>query len=70
MYVRGVHGNGQDRGCGLPWQDRMSAHQRQTYTGRSVCVGLARTIYIRCINGIFDREITKYTAIYGVYIQF
>jgi len=33
-------------------------------------VGLARTIYIRCIYGTFGREITKYTVIYGVYIQF
>jgi len=29
-------------------------------------LGLARTIYIRCIYGIFRREITKYTVcIYG-----
>jgi hypothetical protein len=33
-------------------------------------VGLARTIYIRCIHGVFGREITKYTVIYGVYIRF
>ena len=33
-------------------------------------VGLARTIYIRFIYGFFGREITKYTAIYGVYIRF
>ena len=33
-------------------------------------VGLARTIYIRCIYGNFGREITKYTVKYGVYIQF
>ena len=33
-------------------------------------VGLARTIYIRCIYGIFGRGITKYTVIYGVYIRF
>ena len=26
-------------------------------------------IYIRCIYGIFGREIKKYTVIYGVYIQ-
>jgi len=31
---------------------------------------LARTIYIRFIYGIFGREITKYTAIYGIYIRF
>jgi len=29
---------------------------------------LAITMYIRCVYGIFDREITKYTVIYGVYI--
>jgi len=33
-------------------------------------LGLARTIYIRCIYGIFGREITEYTVIYGVYIRF
>jgi len=35
----------------------------------SLFVGLARTIYIRCIYGIFGREITKYTVINGVYIR-
>jgi hypothetical protein len=38
----------------------------------TVCmyVGLARIIYIyiRCVYGIFGREITKYAVIYGVYI--
>jgi hypothetical protein len=33
-------------------------------------LGLARTIYIRCVYGIFGREITIYTVIYGVYIRF
>jgi hypothetical protein len=33
-------------------------------------VGLARTMYIRCIHGIFGREITNYTVIYGAYIRF
>ena len=35
-------------------------------------VGLARIIYIyiRFIYGIFGREITKYTVIYGEYIRF
>jgi hypothetical protein len=33
-------------------------------------VGLARTIYIRCVNGIFGRETTIYTVIYGVYVRF
>ena len=27
-------------------------------------------IYTRCIYGIFDREITKYTVIYSAYIWF
>jgi hypothetical protein len=35
-----------------------------------ILVGLARIIYIRCINGIFGREIIKCTVIYGVYIRF
>jgi hypothetical protein len=33
-----------------------------------VCVGLARTIYIRFIYGIFGLEITKYTVYINVYI--
>jgi len=32
--------------------------------------GLARSIYIRCVYGVFGREITTYTVIYGVYIRF
>jgi hypothetical protein len=39
---------------------------RQVY----VYLGLARTLYIRCIYGIFGREIIKYTVIYGVYKRF
>jgi len=39
-----------------------------TYVGLAiyiyVYIGLARTIYIRCIYGIFGREITKYKYIY------
>ena len=34
------------------------------------CVRLARTIYIRCIYGIFGREITNYTVLYGAYIRY
>ena len=34
-----------------------------------LCVEMARTIYIRCIYGIFGREITKYTVLCGVYIR-
>jgi hypothetical protein len=36
----------------------------------AVQLGLARTICIRCVYGIFGREITKYTVIYCVYIRF
>jgi len=40
----------------------------------SLCLHMHRVgqthIYIRCIYGIFGREFTKYTVIYGVYIQF
>jgi len=35
-----------------------------------VYVGLARTIHIRFIFGIFGREFTTYTVIYGAFIQF
>jgi hypothetical protein len=45
--------------------------QRTRLRSRAVSyVGLARTIYIRCIYGTFGREITKCTVIYGVYIRF
>ena len=30
--------------------------------------GLVRTIYIRCVYGVFGREITEYTVIYAVHI--
>jgi len=46
------------------YQERLSEAQMVT------CVGLARTIYIRCVYGIFGREITRYTDIYGVCIRF
>jgi hypothetical protein len=37
---------------------------------KTAFVGLAKTIYVRCIYGNFGREITKYTVVYGVYIRF
>jgi hypothetical protein len=37
---------------------------------KDICVGLARTVYTRCIHGIFGRELTKYTVVYSVYILF
>jgi len=36
----------------------------------AIFVGLASTIYIRCTYGIFGREITEDTVIYGAYIWF
>ena len=42
----------------------------QNHTFIVTYVGLARTIYIRCICGIFGREITKNTVIYGVCKRF
>jgi hypothetical protein len=32
---------------------------------KATSLGLARTIYIRCVYGIFGRKITIYTVIYG-----
>jgi hypothetical protein len=45
-------------------------HTTMTIHTLASFLGLARTIYIRCIYNIFGREITKYTVIYGVYIRF
>ena len=39
-------------------------------TWKSTCSGLARTIRIQCIYGIFGRDVIKYTVIYGVYLRF
>ena len=36
----------------------------------ALSLGLARTIHIQCIYGIFGRDITKITVIYGAYIRF
>jgi len=36
--------------------------------GAALCLGLARTIYIRCTYGNFGLEITKYTVYIYVYI--
>jgi len=33
-------------------------------------LGLARTMYVRCIYNIFGKEITRITVIYDVYIRF
>jgi hypothetical protein len=49
-----------------------SKHAPHYHQPKAKWLGLARTvyIYIRCKYGIFGREITKYTVIYGVYVQF
>jgi hypothetical protein len=36
----------------------------------TACIGLARTIYIRCTYGIFGLDITKYMVYIYVYIRF
>jgi tRNA splicing endonuclease len=41
----------------------VSMHHQFSLVANVSYVGLARTIYIRCIYGIFGREITKYTVI-------
>jgi len=43
---------------------------RQVFVRYVLCVGLARTIYIRCTYGIFGLEITKYTVYIYTYIRF
>ena len=40
------------------------------YIAYHMYLGLARTMYVRCIYGIFGREITIYTVINGVNIRF
>jgi len=49
---------------------KFGTHEFAKSPFRTICVGLARIIYIRYIYGIFGKEIIKYTVIYGVYIQF
>jgi hypothetical protein len=36
------------------------------YTVHAYKLGLARTIHIRVIHGLFGREITQYMVIYGI----
>ena len=60
------------------WQGGCISHTRSNKTlvtsflrlFQATFLGLARTIYIRCVYGNFSREITKYSVIYGVYIRF
>jgi len=49
---------------------QVTFHTSMEHICVSAYVGLARTIYKRCIYGIFSRELTKYTVIYGVFIRF
>jgi hypothetical protein len=48
--------------------DSSRAEQYASWT--RLCLGLARTIYIRFVYGIFGRKITKYTFIYSAFIRF
>jgi len=52
----------------LAWLTKC-ARDTQQHTSTLPTLRLARTLYIRCAYGIFDRGITKYTVIYGVYIR-
>jgi hypothetical protein len=47
--------------------DSLSLHMHM-WAHLIVHIGLARTIYMRCVYGIFGREITKYTVICGVHL--
>jgi hypothetical protein len=51
------------------WTSWVEAAFCSSYYTLLSLIGLARTIHIRCIYGIFGWEITKCTVIYGVYIQ-
>ena len=33
-------------------------------------LALSITLYIGCVSGVFGREITEYTVMYGVYVRF
>jgi len=59
--------------CYEKMQCKKEQHKKQAAAAAAVFLlylGLDRTIYIRCIYGIFVREITKYMVIYGVYTRF
>jgi len=46
----------------IPWGKRGG--------GRGLMCRAGQNLYIRCIYGIFGREITRYTVLYVVYIRF
>jgi len=48
----------------------MPAYTHNGHFSCLLCLELARTIYTRCIYGIFGRETTSYTVMYGAYIRF
>jgi len=50
--------------------EHVSLHTQDTLPPYQIELGLARTIYIRCINGSLGREITRYTVKNGVYVRF
>jgi len=45
------------------WPEGVTSEMREVY------LGLARTMHIQCTYSNFGRKITKYTVIYGAYIQ-
>jgi hypothetical protein len=59
---------GPAQGTPLPLMGRDTrVHQNHIYT---IYIYIYVNIYIQCIYGIFGREITKHTVIYGVYARF
>jgi len=49
---------------------QLNTYKRIALPPNDLCLGLARTIHVQCIYGIFGREITIYTVIHGVNIRF
>jgi hypothetical protein len=43
---------------------------KRTVYAHRIHMVLANPVFIRCMYGLFGREITKYTVIYGVHIRF
>jgi hypothetical protein len=51
-----------------PWEKYVCKEEKRN-CGHA-WLGLARTLYIRCVYGKYGREIAKCTVIYGVYVRF
>jgi hypothetical protein len=61
----------EDVACfGTGMANMLTAGEHILLCKRKLSQGLARTIYIRCMYGVFGRKITESTVIYGVHIRF